>query len=63
MLHQVGITALNAPLSLVAPATAMTGAMLLGEPLTLLTLAGFAPCGGGVAVVLVVEARATRADA
>ncbi|WP_233205989.1 hypothetical protein [Cryobacterium sp. Y82] len=42
----MGITALNALLFLVAPATAMTGAMLLGEPLTLLTLAGFALCGG-----------------
>ena len=63
LLRRVGITALNALLFLVAPATAMTGAVLLGEPLTLLTLAGFALCGGGVAVVLITEARATRADA
>ncbi|WP_233201953.1 DMT family transporter [Cryobacterium sp. Y11] len=63
LLRRVGITTLNALLFLVAPATALTGAMFLGETLTFLTLAGFALCGIGVAVVLVVEARTTRADA
>ncbi|WP_105033290.1 DMT family transporter [Cryobacterium aureum] len=63
LLRRVGITVLNALLFLVAPATALAGAALLGEPLTLLTLAGFALCGTGVAVVLVAEARATKADA
>ncbi|MDJ0376119.1 DMT family transporter [Cryobacterium sp. PH31-L1] len=63
LLRRVGITALNALLFLVAPTTALVGAVLLGEPLTLMTLAGFALCGLGVAVVLFTEARATRADA
>jgi drug/metabolite transporter (DMT)-like permease len=63
LLRRVGITVLNALLFLVAPATALAGAVLLGEPLTRLTLAGFALCAIGVAVVLVTEARTTRADA
>jgi drug/metabolite transporter (DMT)-like permease len=58
MLRRVGITALNALLFLVAPATSVAGALLLDEPLTVLTLAGFVLCGGGVALVLVSEARA-----
>jgi drug/metabolite transporter (DMT)-like permease len=58
MLRRVGITALNALLFLVAPATSVAGALLLDEPLTVLTLAGFVLCGGGVAIVLVSEARA-----
>lgn len=57
LLRRVGVTALNALLFLVAPATAAAGAVLLGEPLTGVTLAGFALCGIGVAVVLAVEAR------
>ena len=63
LLRRVGITALNALLFLVAPTTALVGALLLGEPLTLVTLAGFALCGIGVAVVLVTEARASEAAA
>ena len=63
LLRRVGITALNALLFLVAPATALAGAVLLGEPLTPVTLAGFALCGIGVAVVLGSEARTRRADA
>jgi drug/metabolite transporter (DMT)-like permease len=62
MLRRVGITALNALLFFVAPATAAAGALLLGEPLTALTLGGFVLCGGGVALVLVSEARARRRD-
>ena len=63
LLRRVGITALNALLFLVAPTTALAGAVLLGEPLTLVTLAGFALCGIGVAIVLVTKTRATKADA
>ena len=63
LLRRVGITVLNALLFLVAPTTALVGAVLLGEPLTLVTLAGFALCGIGVAVVLVTETRGARADA
>lgn len=57
LLRRVGITALNALLFLVAPATAMAGALLLAEPLTGVTLLGFALCGAGVAAVLISEAR------
>ena len=60
LLRRVGITALNALLFLVAPTTALCGAVLLGEPLTLVTVAGFALCGVGVAVVLLAEARTDR---
>ncbi|GHD47672.1 DMT family transporter [Mycetocola manganoxydans] len=63
LLRRVGITALNALLFLVAPVTAAEGALLLGEPLTGLTLVGFALAGGGVALVLVSEARASRDQA
>ncbi|WAA65540.1 DMT family transporter [Microbacterium oxydans] len=58
LLRRVGITALNALLFLIAPTTALAGALLLGEPLTIVTLFGFALCGAGVAAVLVSEARA-----
>jgi drug/metabolite transporter (DMT)-like permease len=63
LLRRVGITALNALLFLVAPTTALAGAVLLGESLTLVTLAGFVFCGLGVAAVLASEARASRARA
>ncbi|MFJ6532649.1 DMT family transporter [Microbacterium sp. NPDC091662] len=58
LLRRVGITALNALLFLVAPTTAAAGALLLGEPLTVVTLLGFVLCAAGVAAVLVSEARA-----
>ncbi|PQZ50965.1 EamA family transporter [Microbacterium sp. MYb54] len=58
LLRRVGITALNALLFLVAPTTAAAGALLLGEPLTAITLLGFVLCAAGVAAVLVSEARA-----
>ncbi|NHT18990.1 DMT family transporter [Cellulomonas sp. IC4_254] len=61
LLRTLGVTALNALLFLVAPATAAAGAVWLGERLTAVTLTGFALCGAGVAVVLAVEARAARA--
>ena len=59
LLERVGITALNALLFLVAPTTAAAGALLLGERITPVTLAGFVLCGAGVAAVLVTEARRT----
>lgn len=58
LLRRVGITALNALLFLVAPTTAAAGALLLGEPLTAVTLLGFVLCAAGVGAVLVSEARA-----
>jgi drug/metabolite transporter (DMT)-like permease len=61
LLRRVGITALNALLFLVAPATAAAGFLLLGEPITALTLTGFALCGAGVALVLVGETRGSSA--
>lgn len=63
LLRRVGITALNALLFLIAPTTALAGALLLGEPLTALTVLGFALCAGGVAAVLVSETRASRSAA
>lgn len=60
LLRRVGITALNALLFLIAPTTALAGAILLGEPLTIVTLLGFVLCAAGVAAVLVSEARAGR---
>ncbi|WP_309104918.1 DMT family transporter [Microbacterium sp.] len=62
LLRRVGITALNALLFLIAPATAVAGALVLGEKLTMVTLVGFVLCGVGVAVVLAGEARGARDD-
>jgi drug/metabolite transporter (DMT)-like permease len=52
LLRRLGVTSLNALLFLVAPTTAATGALLLGEPLTAWTLAGFVLSGVGSALVL-----------
>ena len=52
LLRRLGVTALNALLFLVAPTTAASGALLLGEPLTAWTLAGFVLSGAGSALVL-----------
>jgi drug/metabolite transporter (DMT)-like permease len=60
LLRRVGVTALNALQFLVAPTTAAAGALWLGEPLTVVTLVGFALCGAGVAVVLAVESAGRR---
>ncbi|MBT2483994.1 DMT family transporter [Microbacterium sp. ISL-108] len=57
LLARVGITILNALLFLIAPATALAGAVLLGEPLTIVTVLGFVLCGVGVAAVLASEVR------
>ncbi|MBA8813835.1 DMT family transporter [Frigoribacterium faeni] len=63
LLRRVGITALNALLFLVAPTTALAGTALLGEPLTVVTVVGFALCASGVALVLRFDgARAMPAD-
>ncbi len=63
LLHRVGITALNALLFLVAPATAVAGAAILGEQLTIISFLGFVLCGTGVGMALASEARALRRDA
>jgi drug/metabolite transporter (DMT)-like permease len=52
LLSRIGITAVNALLFLVAPATAVAGAALFGEPLSPITFVGFALCAAGVAAVL-----------
>lgn len=57
LLHRVGITALHALLFLIAPATATAGLLLLDEPLTAVTVIGFALCAAGVAAVLAGETR------
>lgn len=62
LLRRIGITALNALLFLVAPTTAAAGVLLLGEPLTIVTLIGFALCGAGVATVLMSESCAVDND-
>nr|WP_236571168.1 DMT family transporter [Microbacterium hydrocarbonoxydans] len=61
LLRRVGITALQALLFLIAPATSLAGGILLGEAVTLVTGAGFVLCGAGVAIVLLGERRADRA--
>ena len=63
LLQRVGITALQALLFLIAPATSLAGSILLGEPMTIVTVAGFILCGIGVAVVLTSEARSQAATA
>ena len=60
LLRRIGVTALNALLFLIAPTTAIAGALLLGEPLTAVTVAGFALCASGVAVVLASDDRSTQ---
>ncbi|WP_223623151.1 DMT family transporter [Microbacterium sp. EST19A] len=62
LLRRVGITALNALLFLIAPFTAVAGAVLLGESVTVVTVLGFLLCGTGVATVLVSEAEHALGD-
>ncbi|WP_159499076.1 DMT family transporter [Microbacterium sp. 18062] len=52
LLARIGITALGALLFLVAPVTALGGALLFGEPFGIGTALGFALCAAGVAAVL-----------
>lgn len=57
LLRRLGITAVNALLFLVAPVTALAGAVLLGEPMTVVTVLAFALCAVGVTAVLVGDRR------
>lgn len=57
LLRRVGITVVNALLFLVAPTTAIAGALLLAEEVTIVSLAGFVLCAAGVAAVLISEKR------
>ncbi|WP_244268223.1 DMT family transporter [Microbacterium foliorum] len=63
LLRRIGITALQALLFLIAPTTSLAGSVLLGEPMTPVTVGGFALCAAGVALVLVGDARSRREDA
>ncbi|MER7446585.1 DMT family transporter [Microbacterium sp. NPDC097977] len=63
LLRRIGITALQALLFLIAPTTSLAGSVLLGEPMTPVTVGGFALCAAGVAIVLVGDARSRREDA
>ncbi|MEV7609410.1 DMT family transporter [Microbacterium sp. NPDC089320] len=63
LLRRIGITALQALLFLIAPTTSLSGSILLGEPLTMLTVAGFVLCGAGVALVLRAEVRSGASHA
>ncbi|WP_314424504.1 DMT family transporter [uncultured Microbacterium sp.] len=58
LLRRIGITALQALLFLIAPTTSLAGGLLLDEPVTIVTGAGFVLCGVGVAIVLRGERRA-----
>lgn len=57
LLRRLGITAVNALLFLVAPVTALAGAVLLAEPLTTVTVLAFVLCAVGVTAVLVADQR------
>lgn len=61
LLRRVGVTALNALLFLVAPATAVAGTLMFAEPFSIATVVGFGACAGGVTLVLVSEARSRPA--
>ncbi|MFZ4893923.1 DMT family transporter [Plantibacter sp. Mn2098] len=52
LMRRIGITSLNALLFLVAPTTAVLGALLFGEPLTLATVAGLVLAGAAVSLVV-----------
>jgi drug/metabolite transporter (DMT)-like permease len=62
LLRRIGVTVLNALLFLVAPTTAVAGALLFREPFTLLTAGGFLLSAAGVALVLVSDARGRVSD-
>lgn len=59
LLRRIGITALNALLFLVAPTTAVAGALLFGEPFTPFTLAGLVLGSAAIALVLWPERSST----
>lgn len=52
LMRRIGITALNALLFLVAPTTAVLGAILFGEPFTALTITGLVLAGVAVSLVV-----------
>ncbi|WP_250445843.1 DMT family transporter [Actinotalea sp. C106] len=60
LLARIGVTRLNALLFLVAPTTAVAGALLFGEPFTLGTAAGLLLSGVAVALVLAHEQERTE---
>jgi len=60
LLRRLGITALNALLYLVAPATAVAGSILFADPFTPLTLAGLLLGAGAIALVIAPGRRAPR---
>lgn len=63
LLRRTGVTALNGLLFLVAPTTAVAGALLFAETLTTVTWMGFLLCAAGVTLVLLWESRrSTEAD-
>ncbi len=62
LLRRVGVTVLNGLLFLVAPVTAVAGALMFAEALTPVTWAGFVLCATGVALVLVFEATPRPGD-
>lgn len=63
LMKRVGITALQALLFLIAPTTSLAGSILLGEPLTVVTVVGFVLCAAGVSLVLTGEARSRQSAA
>jgi drug/metabolite transporter (DMT)-like permease len=62
LLRRIGITALNALLFLVAPATAVAGALLFAEPFTAATLAGLILGSTAIALVLLPERASTHSS-
>jgi drug/metabolite transporter (DMT)-like permease len=62
LLRRIGITALNALLFLVAPTTAVAGALLFAEPFTAATLAGLILGSAAIALVLTPERASTRSS-
>jgi drug/metabolite transporter (DMT)-like permease len=62
LLRRIGITALNALLFLVAPTTAVAGALLFAEPFTPATLAGLILGSAAIALVLPPERESTHSS-
>jgi drug/metabolite transporter (DMT)-like permease len=62
LLRRIGITALNALLFLVAPTTAVAGALLFAEPFTAATLAGLILGSTAIALVLSPERASTHSS-
>ena len=62
LLRRLGVTAVNALLFLVAPTTAVTGALLLDEPFSAATAAGFVLSAAGSGLVLRGERRRSPQD-